>query len=67
MYFLYWIILEKCYDTSKHVCVIDGTMTCKEAAADFIRNFDTIEVDNKVSFKEFMEYYALLSIGIGSD
>ena len=60
--------IAECYDASKHPEVIAGRMTPDQVFKQFLDTFDVGgEVDGKVTFNEFVNYYTNLSAGIDND
>ena len=56
------------YDTSKHPDVIKGTKTPDQVLAEFLETFEVGgEVDGKVTFQEFTNYYHNVSSSIDDD
>ncbi len=56
-----------CYDLNWHPEVRAGKMTVKEAARDFMKQWDRQEVDGKITVTEFEDYYKELSASIDDD
>ena len=58
--------LSTFYDCSKNPLVKEGQMSEEEALRQFAQAWDK-DQDDKVTFKEFLEYYRDLSAGIYDD
>eukprot|EP00727_Mastigamoeba_balamuthi_P000066 m51a1_g10056 putative phosphate abc transporter substrate-binding protein (1290) ;mRNA; f:64611-69951 len=54
-------------DLTKMYSVLSGEWTEEKAINEFLTSFDTIEKDGKVTFEEFLEYYAVVSASIDLD
>lgn len=59
--------LQGTYNTSSHPKVKDGKMTHEECLLEFMKQWDTIEADGKVTTEEFIEYYKNVSASIDTD
>ncbi|RYG62823.1 DUF4496 domain-containing protein, partial [archaeon] len=57
----------QCYDLTWHPEVRAGKMTVQEAARDFMKTWDRQEVDGKITFDEFEDYYKEISASIDDD
>jgi len=56
------------YDASKHPDVMSGKRTAQEVLREFLETFEVGgEVDGKVTWSEFLNYYANLGASIDSD
>jgi Ca2+-binding EF-hand superfamily protein len=56
------------YDTSMHPDVIDGKKTRTQVLREFLETFEVgEEVDGKVTYQEFENYYANISVSIDDD
>ncbi|XP_013408165.1 calcyphosin-like protein isoform X1 [Lingula anatina] len=59
--------LHGVYSVAKHPKFLNGEKTEDECLYDFLKNFDTIEQDGKITKDEFNNYYAGVSASIDSD
>eukprot|EP00606_Chrysophyceae_sp_TOSAG23-5_P000485 GSChrysophyteH2.ASY1.ANO1.382.1 assembled CDS len=60
--------IMKIYDASKHPDVMSGKRTTQEVLREFLETFEVGgEVDGKVTWSEFLNYYANLGVSIDND